>query len=155
MLRILIALHIIFAVVYLGNLITAAFWKVRADRSGSLEAMAVTSRLVILSDCFFTAPGIIGLFVTGILIVSQGPLGWRRFEEPWLGASFVMLVIAAIIWLAVLVPLERQMLLLAREGVTRGVVDPAYRRTSRLWTIFGGIATLLPMIILFLMVIRP
>ena len=153
MLRILIALHVIFAVVYLGNLITAAFWKVRADRSGSLEAMAVTSRLVILSDCFFTAPGIIGLFVTGILIVSQ--TGWHRFEEPWLGASFVMLVIAGIIWLAVLVPLERQMLRLAREGVSRGVVDPAYRRASRLWTIFGGIATLLPMIILFLMVIRP
>ena len=153
MLKVLIAIHIVFAVVYLGNLITVVSWKARADRSGSLEAMAVTSRLVILSDCFFTAPGIIGLFVTGILIVSQ--TGWRRFDEPWLGASFILLVIAAIIWLAVLVPLERRMLRLAREGASRGVVDPAYRRTSRLWSIFGGIATLLPVIILFLMVIRP
>jgi len=153
MLRVLIAIHVIFAVVYLGNLITAAFWKARADRSGSLEAMAVASRLVILSGRFFTAPGIIGLFVTGILIVSQ--TGWRRFDEPWLGASFILLVIAAIIWLAVLVPLERRMLRLAREGVSRGMVDPAYRRTSSLWSIFGGIATLLPVIILFLMVIRP
>ena len=153
MLRVLIAIHVIAAVVYLGNLITAAFWKTRADRSGSLEAMAVTSRLVVLSDCFFTGPGLAVLMATGILIVSQ--TGWHRFQEPWLAASFVMLVVTAIIWLAVLIPLERKMLQLAREGVSRGVVDPAYRRTSRLWAIFGGIATLLPMIILFLMVIRP
>ena len=137
----------------LGNLITAAYWKMRADRSGSLETMAVTSRLVVLSDCFFTGPGLAVLMATGILIVSQ--TGWRRFQEPCLGASFMMLVITAIIWLAVLIPLERKMLQLAREGVSRGVVDPAYRRTSRLWAIFGGVATLLPMIILFLMVIRP
>ena len=153
MLRILIALHVFFAVVYLGNLITAAFWKIRADRSGSLEAMAVASRLALLSGCFFTGPGIAGLFVTGTIIV--GMTDWRRFEEPWLAASFVMLVVAAVIWLAVMVPLERRMMRLARDGVSRGVVDPDYRRLSRLWAIFGGIATLIPMIILFLMVIRP
>jgi uncharacterized membrane protein len=114
MLRVLIAIHVIAAVVYLGNLITAAFWKMRADRSGGLETMAVTSRLVVLSDCFFTGPGLVVLMATGILIVSQ--TGWHRFQEPWLGASFVMLVVTAIIWLAVLVPLERKMLQLAREG---------------------------------------
>ena len=153
MLQALLVLHILAAVIFVGNIITAAFWKTRADRSGNLETIAITSRSLLQADYVFTAPGIVVLLVTGIWMV--GLSDWARFQEPWLGGSFVLLIITGIIWLAVLLPQQRRMVRLAQEGADAGALSPDYRRAGRIWSMFGGIATLLPILILFLMVIKP
>ena len=153
MLQLLLALHILAAVVFVGNIITGAFWKVRADRSGNLETIAITARSLLQADYVFTAPGIVVLLATGIWMV--GLSDWARFQEPWLGGSFVLLIITGVIWLAVLLPQQRRMVRLAQEGADAGVLGPEYRRAGRIWSMFGGIATLLPILILFLMVFKP
>jgi uncharacterized membrane protein len=153
LLEILLALHILSAVIFVGNIITAAFWKVRADRSGNLETMALTTRAVLTADWAFTGPGILVLFGTGLAMV--GLTGWERFQELWLGLSFILLIVTGLIWIVVLVPLQRRMARLARDGAANGTLDQAYHRASRMWAIFGGIATLLPVVILFLMVLKP
>ncbi len=153
MLQLLLALHILAAVVFVGNIITAAFWKTRADRSGNLETIAITARSLLQADYVFTAPGIVVLLATGIWMV--GLSDWARFQEPWLGGSFVLLIITGVIWLAVLLPQQRRMVRLAQEGADAGVLGPEYRRAGRIWSMFGGIATLLPILILFLMVFKP
>ena len=151
--EILLALHIFSAVVFVGNIITAAFWKVRADRSGSTEAMANASRSLLLADMFFTGPGVVVLLVTGLSMVYL--TGWERFQEPWLGISMVLLVLTAVIWAGGLLPLQFRMARLARLQSTHITSDPAYRRSSKLWSMLGGFATLLPIAILFLMVLKP
>lgn len=153
MFQVILAIHILAAVIFLGNLITTAFWKVRADRSGNLEYMAITARSVLLADYVFTGPGIAALLVTGILLA--GLSGWERFQEPWLGLSLVLLLLTAIIWAGVLIPLQLRMVRLSQQGLAAGNLDPAYTSASRRWSMFGGIATLLPIVILFLMVLRP
>ncbi len=153
MLQVLLVLHILAAVVFVGNIITAAFWKAQADRSGNLETIAITARSLLKADYIFTAPGIVVLLATGIWMV--GLSDWARFQEPWLGGSFVLLIITGIIWLAVLLPQQRRMVRLAQEGADAGVLSPEYRRAGRIWSMFGGIATLLPILILFLMVFKP
>ena len=151
--EILLALHIVSAVVFMGNIITAAFWKVRADRSGSMETMANASRTLLLADIAFTGPGIAGLLATGIWMVSL--TGWERLEEPWLGISLVLLALTAIIWGAGLLPLQFRMARLSRLQADNITSDPAYRRASKIWPMLGGIATLMPVVILFLMVLKP
>jgi len=151
--QVLLAIHILAALIFVGNMITAAFWKVRADRSGNLESIAMTTRTVLLADYAFTGPGIVALLVTGIWMV--GLTDWAGFKETWLSISFVLLIVTGIIWVAALLPLQFRMARLATAGVTSGTLDPAYRRASRMWAMFGGIATLLPIIILFLMVLKP
>ena len=153
MFQVLLALHILAAVVFVGNIITAAFWKVRADRSGNLETIAITARSLLQADYVFTAPGIVVLLITGIWMV--GLSDWARFQEPWLGGSFVLLIVTGIIWLAVLLPQQRRMVRLAQEGADAGALSPEYRRAGRIWSMFGGVATLLPVLILFLMVFKP
>ena len=153
MFQLILAIHILAAVIFLGNIITTAFWKTRADRSGNLENMAMTSRAVLMADYVFTGPGIVALLVTGILLA--GLSGWERFQEPWLGLSLVLLLLTAFIWAGVLIPLQLRMVRLSQEGLAGGALDPAYTRASRRWSMFGGIATLLPIVILFLMVLRP
>lgn len=151
--RILLAIHILAAVIFVGNMITAAFWKVRADKSGKLESMAETSRSLLVADRAFTMPGILGLLVTGIWMV--GITGWERFQEPWLGGSFVLLLLTGAIWAIGLAPLQRRMARLAADQANAGQPNPDYRKASRTWSTIGGIATLLPVVILVLMVLRP
>jgi uncharacterized membrane protein len=153
MFSILLALHILGAIIFVGNIITAAFWKVRADRSGNLESIALSTRAVLLADYAFTTPGI--LLVLGTGIAMAGMTGWERFQEPWLATSFILFVITGLIWVAALLPLQMRMARLARESAAQGRLDPAYQRTSKRWAILGGIATTLPIIILFLMVLKP
>lgn len=153
MFQLILAIHILAAAIFLGNLITTAFWKVRADRTGNLENMAMTSRAVLLADYVFTGPGISALLVSGILLT--GFSGWERFQEPWLGVSLMLLLLTAFIWAGVMIPLQLRMARLAQEALFAGVLDPDYTRTSRRWSMFSGITTLLPIVILFLMVLRP
>jgi len=152
-LQILLAIHILSAVVFVGNNITSAFWKVRADRSGSTEAMATASRSLLLADMIFTGPGLIGLLVTGIWMIQL--TGWERFQEPWLGISLALLVLTAGIWAVGLLPLELRMVRLARLQSNNITSDPAYRQSSRIWSMMGGAATLMPVAILILMVLKP
>ena len=151
--RILLAIHILASVIFVGNIITAAFWKVRADKSGNLESMAITSRSLRLADFAFTMPGILALLVTGIWMV--GITGWQRFQEPWLGISFVLLILTGTIWAAGMVPLQKRMTRLAVDQAAAGQGDPVYRQASRTWAMMGGVATLLPVVILVLMTLKP
>lgn len=153
MFRILLAIHILSAVVFVGNFITAAYWKVRADRSGNLDIISLTAQGLLRADYMFTLPGIVGLLATGIAMV--GITDWAMFQEPWLSLSFILLIVTAIIWAAILLPLLRRMVRLAQLGAASGTPDPAYRQASKKWAMFGGIATLLPVVILFLMVLKP
>ena len=151
--RLMLLLHVGAAVLFLGAMITSAYWKARADRSGSMEAMAYACRSLLFADVMFTGPGIIGLLVTGFWMVHLS--GWDRFQEPWLAISFLSLLVVAALWLAIMVPLELRMVRLSRLQISNVNTDPEYRKSSRRWAIVGGIATLITVGILFLMVIRP
>ena len=67
----------------------------------------------------------------------------------------MLLLVTAFIWAGVLIPLQLRLVRLSQEGLAAGSLDSAYSRTSKRWSMFGGIATLLPIVILFLMVLRP
>ena len=151
--EILLTIHILSAVTLMGNLTTAAFWKKRSDRSGNSEVAANTTRLLLHADLAFTGPGILGLLITGIWMT--GLTGWRRFEEPWLAISFVLLVLTAIIWLAALLPLQLRMSRLARNHTGNLTEDPDYQKASTIWAALGGLLTLVPVVILVLMVFKP
>jgi len=139
----ILAIHILAAVIFLGNLITTAFWKVRADRSGNLENMAMTSRAVLLADYVFTGPGIAALLVTGILLA--GLSGWERFQEPWLGISLMLLLVTAFIWAGVLIPLQLRLVRLSQEGLAAGslgvmLMDPMALTVGASGAVFGLMA---------------
>ena len=151
--RLMLLLHVGAAVLFLGAMITSAYWKARADRSGSMEAMAYACRSLLFADVLFTGPGIIGLLATGFWMVNLS--GWDRFQEPWLALSFLSLLVVAILWAAIMVPLQLRMVRLSRLQISNVNTDPEYRKSSRRWAIVGGIATLMTVGILFLMVMRP
>src|SRR3989304_6672889 len=75
-------LHLLGVIVFVGNIVTAALWKARADASGDLHAIAYAQRGVMFADYVFTAPGAALILVTGLWLADLSDrsilqTGWR------------------------------------------------------------------------------
>jgi uncharacterized membrane protein len=145
--------HLLGVVLFTGNIITAALWKTRADRSGDLTAIAFAQRTVVTADWAFTLPGVVLILISGYAMALRRP--WPLHGLVWLEWGQTLFFLAALIWLLVLVPAQRRLVALSEAGRRDGRLDPEFARLSRRWAMWGGIATLLPVIVLFLMVTKP
>ncbi|MGR8935476.1 MAG: DUF2269 family protein [Gammaproteobacteria bacterium] len=127
-------LHILSAIMLFGMGLGTVFYKMMADRSGNLAAIAVTSRLVVLADWLFTTPTVIFQPLSGIWLAAR--IGYP-LDAPWLLASYVLYAVAGICWLPV-VALQIRMRDSAAAALASGTALPeAYRRDSRTWMWLG------------------
>lgn len=147
---ILKTLHILGAVVFVGNIVVTALWKALADRTRDPRVVAFGQRLVTVTDWAFTAPGAALVLVTGILLSSQGSY-WRL---PWIHAGLGLFVLSGILWLAVLVPVQHMQSRLVRD-LGDDPIPSDYWRLGRIWMLVGIPATLLPLANLWVMVAKP
>ncbi len=146
-------LHILGTVLFVGNIITAALWKVRADASGNLHALAYAQRGVMFADYVFTAPGAALILVTGLWMADLSDR--NILQTGWLFTALILLIVSLLIWLFELLPVQRRLIQIADQAVRAGQLDPVFKALTARWTIFGIIATLLPLINVYLMVFKP
>ncbi|MCF6409658.1 DUF2269 family protein [Pseudalkalibacillus salsuginis] len=149
---VLLFLHIFGAVIFLGNIVTAAFWKVRADLKRDPKFIHDTVKNVMMADFIFTLPGLILIIGSGILMAVQSGYSMDTFN--WLTLSLFLFVLSGIFWLAILIPIQRGMIRHSARSIGDGIISNEYRKASRYWAIFGIAATLLPVVILYLMVTK-
>lgn len=146
-------LHVTGIVMLMGNITATAFWKVFADRTGDPVVLRFAQRLVTITDLSLTLWGII-LTITG----GYGACwiaGINPFATPWLIWSQVMFVIAGMIWLIVLVPIQIRQARVARGFVAGGEIPDGYRRDSLAWIIWGVIGTVPLVAAVWLMIAKP
>lgn len=147
-------LHIVGAILFLGNITTGVFWKAHADRSRDPKIIAHALDGVIRSDRLFTIPGVIIIVGAGVAAAIIGGIPLLRTE--WLAGGIILLTIAGISFGARVAPLQRQMRDLARSAAAGEKFDWAtYEKLSRAWAIWGSIALLAPFIAAALMVFKP
>ena len=146
-------LHVFGVVLFVGNIIVSALWKTRADRTGDLATVAFAQRTVALADWAFTLPGVLLVLVGGYGMAAKRP--WPLHGLPWLEWGQSLFFAAVLIWLIVLVPTQRRLIALSDAARRAGTAQPEFARLSRRWAVWGGIATVLPIIVLFLMVTKP
>ncbi len=145
-------IHVFGAVLFVGNIITAALWKTRADKTGDLATIAFAQRTVVTADLAFTTPGAVLILISGFAMVFRRP--WPLHGLPWLEGGITLFFISVLIWLVVLVPTQRRLVAVSEAGRRAGRFDPEFSQLSRRWAVWGGIATLLPVIVFFLMVTK-
>jgi uncharacterized membrane protein len=153
MVRIYVFLHVLGAVLFLGNIITTAFWKVRQDRSNSPERLHHMAQSIMRADYIFTVPGLLLLIVFGILTAHA--YGYSFAEFNWLTLSISLFALSGVLWGTVLLPCQLQMQRLSQQGVQSGILPESYSRYSKRWNVWGTVNTVIPVIILFLMIVRP
>lgn len=148
-----LTLHVIGVVLFVGNIVTAAFWKARADLGKNPVVVHDAVRNVMLADYVFTIPGIALITFSGIQMAHRSgiPMG----ESNWLTASLIVFGATGVVWGGVLIPLQRAMIRHSALSIEKGTLSEAYRRVSRLWAVFGVACTLLPVVVLYLMIAKP
>jgi uncharacterized membrane protein len=147
------ALHIISVVLFLGNIITGAFWKAHADRGGDLRARAQALDGIIASDRWFTMPGVFAIILTGVAIALLANL--PILGTPWILWSIVLFTISGAVFGAFVRPLQKKLLANVRAGIDGPWDEAAYASLSRRWMIWGSVSTGAPLIAVFLMVLKP
>ena len=146
------SIHLLGVVIFLGNIIVTAVWKILADRTRSPEIVAYAQRLVTLTDFAFTAVGVVLILVTGEMMAARfGGVD----AAPWISWGRWLFAASGVIWIAVLLPVQVWQARLAKGFAASGAIPSRYRTLSKVWTVFGTAATLLPLASLYIMVFKP
>jgi uncharacterized membrane protein len=146
-------LHLFGVVVFLGNIIVTAWWKLMADRTRDPRIIAFAQRQVTLTDYVFTAGGAAILLAAGW--GNAASHGMDVFHIHWLSWSVWLLSATGLIWVAILIPIQVRQARMAQEFSVSGAIPAEYWRLGRLWAIWGFILTLLPLVNLYWMVMKP
>lgn len=144
--------HVVSSVLLAGTGFGSAFYLFFANRSGSVQAQAVVSRLVVRADTWFTTPAGIVQPISGFALAHMA--GWP-ISTPWIAASLGLYVLAGLCWLPVLW-LQWRMADMARTAAQQGTALPDdYRRYARGWEALGYPAFIAMLAIYYLMVAKP
>ena len=143
-------LHVLSACLFLGNVVVSGTWAFLAERTRNFEVISFSNRLVLITDVMFTLMG-------ALLVVYTGSLMAHRYadapaaSQAWITWSYMLFGLSGLIWALVLVPIQlRQRLLLKRFQA----VTPEYLKLSRIWQISGAVATIVPLPIVYLMIVK-
>jgi uncharacterized membrane protein len=143
--------HITGVVMLMGNITVTAIWKFFADREGSAAVLAFAQRLVTYTDWAMTVWGVILTMAGGYWMAYAGH---HDLTHGWLLWSQILFVVAGLIWLAAIVPIQIKQARAARAFPQTGVTD-AYRRLSRQWLGWGLLSTVPLVAATWLMVAKP
>jgi uncharacterized membrane protein len=145
--------HVLAVIVFLGNIIVGAFWKAQADRTRDPRVIAHTLSGIILADRIFTIPAVIVLFLAGFATAGIGHI--NVFTTGWTLWGLGLFIIAGICFGPVS-RAQRALRDLTAAAASGGSLDwEQYERVSRTWNVFGTIATIVPLIAVAIMIIKP
>lgn len=146
-------LHVLSVILFVGNITTGIFWAASAVRSNDYRAMGSTFEGIIRADRWFTTPSVIGLTVSGIVAAMTG--GLSILGTGWILWGIALLVISGAAFGMRVAPLQRELVRLARDAAGDAAAQTAFRERYRSWQIWGGIATLAPLLAVVVMVLKP
>jgi uncharacterized membrane protein len=145
-------IHILSATLVLGTGLGIAFFMWTAHRTRDARVIAAVARNVVVADAIFTAPGVLGLFVTGLFMADQ--LGLSVFRG-WTGLALALFIFVGVCWLPVLVLQKVAWKLAERARDDAKPLPPIYFRVMRWWFWLGWPAFGAVMVIVWLMVQKP
>jgi uncharacterized membrane protein len=145
-------LHVLSSVLLVGTGFGTAYFMFFANRSGSVAAQAVVSRLVVRADLWFTTPAGVVQPLSGIALASLA--GWP-LSTPWIALSLLLYGVALVCWLPVL-RLQLRMRDMAQTAHSVGqALPPQYAALARRWELLGYPAFASMVAVFYLMVVKP
>ncbi len=147
------ALHLLGVMLFMGNIIVTGWWKFMADRTRNPQVIAFAQHQVTLTDYVFTAGGATILFAAGW--GNAALHGMDVMQINWLSWGLWLFSASGVIWVAVLIPTQIRQERMAAKFSVSGGIPQEYWRLCRRWNIWGSIATLLPLMNLYWMVLKP
>jgi len=145
-------LHIFGVIIFLGNIVVTAFWKIFADISQDWRIIAFSQRLVTYTDVCFTFLGILIIVITGLQLANSYGGYWHVY---WIFWGLMFFIASGVIWMILLIPLQIKLHHIANKFSDSKTIPREYWIYETMWAIFGIIATILPLVTLYFMVFKP
>jgi len=146
-------IHIVGVVLFLGNIIVTGWWKFMADRTRNPSIIAFAQRQVTLTDYLFTLGG-----STLVLAAGLGNAVWHDIDYlsiQWLARGYWLFVVSGVIWVMVLIPVQIKQAQMARAFADQDKIPDKYWQLCRIWNIFGVLATVIPLSVIYWLVFKP
>lgn len=147
-------IHVLGAILFLGNIIVSAVWKIQADRTNDPLVIAFACRLINITDLTLTTLGSALIVIGGIGLFHA--TGISLSDAPYLIYGISLFGMAAMLWLAGLLPLQIYMSKIAAKTVANGETEmpESYEKCRKLWNLMGRIAILFPLGALYFMIMH-
>ena len=145
-------IHILSSVLMVGTGFGTAFYLYFANRSGSVAAIAVVSRLVVRADWWFTAPAVIVQPLSGAWMIH---LAGYPMDALWIKASLALYGLAGACWLPVVWYQIRMGKMALAAHASNSALPAQYWRYARRWELLGYPAFIAMLAVYWLMVHKP
>ncbi len=131
-LRALRTVHVLSAILFVGNVIVTGVWTALLFPQRRSFDFRIAARAIVVTDWVFTLGGAVVLVATGVTIaVGRGYPIWQTF---WIRGAILGLLGSTTVWVLVLIPAQRRMLRLGAEQ------DDELRRVYQRWNVAGWLA---------------
>ncbi len=144
-------LHILGTILLLDNIIITGVWMFMAERTNNSDVMRFAVRMVNWADVFFTVPGIFLLITNGDILSEQ----WGGvFRVGWIVVSLGLFAFSGIIWILLLLRYQNSLISLSTP-LTQEQLTSDFFVLLHKWYFWGATATVLPLISLIIMFLKP
>ncbi len=146
--------HIVAVIVFLGNIFTGLFWMHRANKTKSLSIINHAFKGLIISDRYFTIPGVIIIVTGGIVAAVQGHFPLLR--TGWIFWSIILFTISGIVFAWKVAPLQKKIyqMTLVKQDDELNFDWNTYHRFYKAWERWGLLALITPLLALVMMVLK-
>ena len=141
-------IHIISAIIFLGNVIIGPFWTAMAIQSKNKEYLKFSFRLLLLTDAIITLPAMTLIVINGLFMASN--YGDFTSQPQWLIHSIYSLFALWILTLPIIF-IQNKMKQHIDEETTN---TKAFRKLTNWWVITGGISFIPLGLLVFWMVMK-
>ncbi len=146
-------LHLVGAVLFLGNIIVTAVWLVLAEQTRNTATLHFAAKAVNWADVCFTAPGILLLLANGQIMATAA---WGGVSPSWIMLALGLFVLSGSVWAGFLLRFQHRLIQLsAQPAAANTPLPPAFFRVLHAWYVAGTVATVSPLVSLVLMVVKP
>jgi uncharacterized membrane protein len=149
--NIVLFVHITAVVIGFGVIFTYPLLDAYARRTNVVDLVALHRFQVFLTSRVIQ-PALLVILVAGVYLATDR---WK-LGDPWISATFAILIVIGGLAGAVIGPTEKKLLKLAQNDLSGGQApSDAYEREAIKLARFGGLASLLILVAIFLMVTKP
>jgi len=145
-LTLLKTLHVVAAILWLGNFAVTGVWALRAllRRRPALAAFAAGE--ILFTDLLFTLGFGSAVVVSGIVLAQAE--GIAALATAWTRLALVVVVASGAVWLLALLPIELTM-------YRRSLENASFGKLFLLWNVIGWLLTVALFCVVYLMVAKP
>ena len=147
-----LSLHLVSVILLLGIGGGSAYYKFMADRSGNIDVIVHTNKMVVLADYIFTTPSVILQPVTGFMLMHTMGIAW---DTSWLFYSIVLYLFSIVLWLyAVYLQIKMKSLSLEAQQ-TNEILSGSYFTLVKHWVWSGVFSAFAMGMVFYFMVFKP